>query len=503
MKKTSLHFQSAEQFLELSNHFRLGHLMTEQGHDFTKGLDVLCKNEPGQAFHRIRQVDIEAIGKYLTELRSCQEGLNNLVSRSEGNVYLGGCGATGRLSMLAEFLSKAVVETPQEIRGFTAGGDVALVHALEGFEDQMDFGARQLTELGYQPRDTFFGITEGGETPFVIGATHEAAEHQQGPVAFLYCNPTQVLTETIERSKQIIDHPHVRSTCLATSPMALAGSTRMQATSIQLLSCLESLFGVTADQIKKLVEVYQSLDEASFGELVAAEADVYQSGGHVHYCVAPEFALSVFTDTTERAPTFSLSSFEPKSETSRSSLCYISVMGTKDPLQAWQSILGRAPRPLDWEGIDPRAGSTYLTGFDFSEHAISWRQAKTKGENHLFEISRENGVIELKFQNRIWKLPKTENPLLDQVLLKLVLNNHSTSLMGRMGRFKRHFMTFVKPSNGKLIDRVVRYTRQLLEEQGQRVEYDQVVHRLFEVKDQLKLDEPIVLRLYESFRSEA
>ena len=45
-----------------------------------------------------------------------------------------------------------------------AGGDVALVHSLEGFEDFPDFGARHLVELGFGPNDLLIGSTEGGET---------------------------------------------------------------------------------------------------------------------------------------------------------------------------------------------------------------------------------------------------------------------------------------------------------------------------------------------------
>ncbi len=39
---------------------------------------------------------------------------------------------------------------------------------------------------------------------------------------------------------------------------------------------------------------------------------------------------------------------------------------------------------------------------------------------------------------------------------------HSTLVMGRLGRFEGNLMTWVYPSNGKLIDRAARYTEILL-----------------------------------------
>jgi hypothetical protein len=46
-------------------------------------------------------------------------------------------------------------------------------------------------------------------------------------------------------------------------------------------------------------------------------------------------------------------------------------------------------------------------------------------------------------------------------LLKIVLNNISTLIMGRMGRYESNIMTYVKPTNYKLIDRSTRYVIKL------------------------------------------
>jgi len=46
-----------------------------------------------------------------------------------------------------------------------AGGDVALIHSIEKFEDFPDFGERQLRELGFKQGDLLISCSEGGE-PF-------------------------------------------------------------------------------------------------------------------------------------------------------------------------------------------------------------------------------------------------------------------------------------------------------------------------------------------------
>ena len=43
------------------------------------------------------------------------------------------------------------------------------------------------------------------------------------------------------------------------------------------------------------------------------------------------------------------------------------------------------------------------------------------------------------------------------MLLKMILNTYSTLIMARMGKVLSNIMTWVRPSNNKLIDRAIRY----------------------------------------------
>ena len=81
------------------------------------------------------------------------------------------------------------------------------------------------------------------------------------------------------------------------------------------------------------------------------------------------------------------------------------------------------------------------------------------------------------------------------LLLKMLLNTHSTLVMGRLGRYEGNLMTYVSANNFKLIDRAVRYTRLLMDRgDGGAPDYETVARTLLAEREQLASDEPIVLK---------
>ena len=114
-----------------------------------------------------------------------------------------------------------------------AGGDYALIKAVEGFEDYTAFGQKQIRDLGVREGDVVFAITEGGETSFVIGTAWEGAD-AGARVYFVYNNPDGILCRHVERSREVLKDDRIQKLNLTTGPMAISGSTRMQATTIQL-----------------------------------------------------------------------------------------------------------------------------------------------------------------------------------------------------------------------------------------------------------------------------
>ena len=84
-------------------------------------------------------------------------------------------------------------------------------------------------------------------------------------------------------------------------------------------------------------------------------------------------------------------------------------------------------------------------------------------------------------------------------MVKMLLNAHSTLVMGLLNRYEGNVMTWVRSSNNKLIDRSARYILHLLKAQGKTAEYSDVVEKIFEERENLEENDPIVLKVLRRF----
>jgi len=300
-------------------------------------------------------------------------------------IYFTGCGSTGRLSILLEAawrrfwrehgdISAKMPEMEDRTISVMAGGDFALIKAVEGFEDFPDFGRYQLRRAGVQAGDVVVAITEGGETPFVIGTAWEGLD-AGAEVFFVYNNPTDTLRRHVQRSREVIEEPRIKKLDLTTGPMAITGSTRMQATTAELLVVgaaleialirfleehlaepeLEKIgFQARAGDdynrlfVNLLSEVCRPAAVDAMARVTEFEENIYRRGGLVTY-MTDWALLDVLTDTTERSPTFMLPPFRRNDD----SLSPRSWAFVKDPLRAtqvaWREMLQREPRGLNWK----------------------------------------------------------------------------------------------------------------------------------------------------------
>ncbi len=493
---------TADEFLAKKHLFQLGDLPTETPHPKTLQLSEWAQSDLDRALATLRRIDLEALEK-IVKLKAEVTSLFHAVADTlaAGNkIYLVGCGATGRLSLSLEYLWRKKHPGSEQVCSLMAGGDVALVHSLEGFEDFPEYGARHLMELGFGANDLLIGSTEGGETPYVIGAVEKATQVSKRKPLFLYCNTTRILIEKVERSRRVLTDPKIDSYCLETGPMALTGSTRMQASTVLMLVIGLALeFGRDVDlafrELDRWIEFLRSAQIIRLKEFILKESDSYRQGDHTIYSVG-EFAITVFTDTTERAPTFNLPPFDnPKHLTDRHSLSYVMIPTANTSEDSWRALLARDPRPLQWPEIHSKATRDYLFSFDFGRGVSSFRrQILPKGEHHVFSIERDGQNIGFKFRglDETFSLPGGIG-LFDHLTLKLWLNMHSTLVMGRLGRFEGNLMTWVYPSNGKLVDRAARYSQIIMRKQGYPpVPYDEIIRAQFAAKRELSPKESIV-----------
>jgi N-acetylmuramic acid 6-phosphate etherase len=543
---------TADEFLALAADYQLGSLDTESFHPLTAHLSELAQNDLPAALRALQAVDLAALDLLLPKAPAIAELAVAVSATFDAGhrVFLCGCGATGRLSLACEWLARAGLLPPEyadHVIAFMAGGDAALIRSIENFEDFPDYGARQLDELGFQSGDLLIASTEGGETPWVIGAAERAAAVSANPPWFLYCNPDTQLRAAAARSRRVLDDPRIRKLNLHVGPMALAGSTRLQASTVLMaavglalqtagahcssnskLETRNSKLSSISSFIAAFRDFVRTADYAALAPLTQAEAAVYQKNEYTLYRTTTA-GLTVLTDTTERAPTFSLVGFENHhaADLHPPSLTYLHLPGTKDAAAAWRALLLREPRTLEWPGLGQLTSRAWLLGYDFSDHVLAHRPAKTAAfaaapspletqnskletsppfpAHHTFSAEILPGSLRLSLDDLAVSFPAPPGGLLAAHLyLKILLNAHSTALMARLGRARGNLMTYVRPSNLKLIDRAARYARHLYRaETGRDIPYDTTIRALFALRPTLAPDEPVVLRLLEELRRQA
>jgi len=503
--------KKAEEFLSVSSQYKLGGLVTESPHPDTRELSSLASGNLNEAVSVLKSLDSHTI-RVFSENKANIYGLKDAIKEtlnSGGDIYFCGCGATGRLSLTIETLWRQVHEHDElcdRVFSFMSGGDVALIRSIENFEDYPRYGARQVVEAGFKDGDLLIGTTEGGETPFVIGAVEEAVRISHRKPYFLYCNPDDLLSLVAERSRLVIQNPRIEKINLTVGPMAVTGSTRMQASTILLAAAGIALISFDetneyiSDSIDKFEEFWKNTDIHFIERFIINETECYHKGDYLLYETDNNLGITIMTDTTERSPTFSLHPFENENEKSEPpSLCYIYMPGSGSSREAWGSLLRRAPRTLEWPDINGVASMTRLVGFDFSAELIRRRERTVRnGNHHHFKINFEKQAIHFILDAETYSLatPFT-NPLFTHLVLKMILNTHSTLVMGRLGRYEGNIMTYVRASNNKLIDRAIRYIDLILKTKEISLSYESLARILFSVLEKTPVDKAIVLETVE------
>lgn len=161
-----------------------------------------------------------------------------------GRLMYVGAGTSGRLGILdASECPPTYGTDPAIIMGIIAGGERAVFQSIEGAEDFLENGAKDIQQKEVNHRDIVVGITTGGTTPYVMGALFEAKKRNAKTI-FLCCNKET----TPHFEVDIIIRP-------ITGPEVITGSTRMKAgTATKLI-----LNMMTTATMIKMGKVYENL----------------------------------------------------------------------------------------------------------------------------------------------------------------------------------------------------------------------------------------------------
>ena len=527
----------ARDFIDNEKQFHLGFLPTEQSNPITATLEEDFRRSTLAGVQCLQRGDRQMPITMRHVFASSQfaklvDSMVETVTGRKGRIVFSGCGATGRLSILLESmwrdffyrrakeLSAEELKYADRIASIMTGGDFALIRSVEFFEDYAEGGRRQAAALEIGEGDTFVAITEGGETSSVLGSLQYAAEH--GARCFLvFNNPADLLRSRLDRCREAIDNPKVTVIDLYCGSMSVAGSTRMQATSSEQLlgSCaleaalcrvLPRFAGETAgDYTLAFENLLAGLESDAGRRMIAAQIEfekgVYEQGGRITY-LADKCMLDLFTDNTERAPTFMIPPIRSNREKDEAQ-SWAFVKNPLHPTEAcWSEMMRRHPRCLEFTSEDARSLGmpqsfidrpplikysdlvTYMIGNepaperiegyaraaavvlrfadDSSEYiAAADRLASAWPERRDFNVS---SLIphpsSLSSPLEIWK----------HLAVKLAFNCLSTGTMAAMGRIAGNWMSWVSMSNKKLIDRCIR----LLSELGH-VGYEEAAVRIF------------------------
>ena len=583
----------ARHFVENERQFHLGFLPTEQSNPKTRHLDRAFAAAAADGVRLLLSVDRDIVPMARRVLASAPfQALENALFASlagGGRVVFSGCGATGRLSILLESiwrqslrdlaaarpdLADRLAPLQDRVLSIMTGGDYALVKSVESFEDYEVFGRRQAADMGLGPGDTLVGTTEGGETSSVIG-TVEAAAERGAAVFLLFNNPADILAARLERCRRVLANPSVTAIDLFCGPMAVAGSTRMQATTAEQLvagaaleralvrvigqgagcrlqgagtrvqgsgthtplsrasSNQQEAAGASAQPPVAALPNYADAFEAVLDALTADgavaamaahiefEEALYRAGGLATY-YADRAILDIFTDTTERTPTFMIPPFR-KTDDAVSPPSWAYAKHLRLPASAaWEGALLRPPRCLAWTPADYRAmgapealcaappaiGPSELAKFAIGCEDDASRLSPRGSAAVLVLLGREatgpeaarlraafaaaaapygarrelvlGGAADPALPHQI-AVPPRPSPLdlMARLAAKLALNTISTGTMVRMGRVAGNWMSHVSVSNKKLLDRGIRLVAEL-----RGLEYAQAAREIFAALDE-------------------
>ena len=352
-----------------------------------------------------------------------------------------------------------------------------------------------------------------------MGTLKYAVEH--GAKCFLvFNNPADLLRAHLARCREAIDNPKVTVIDLYCGSMSVAGSTRMQATSSEQLlgSCaleaalcrvLPRFATETASDYTTAFEGLLAGLESPEGRAMIAgqiefEKGVYEARGLVTY-LADTCMLDLFTDNTERAPTFMIPPLRSNREKDRSQ----SWAFVKNPLHAteacWTEMLRRHPRCLEFTSEDARSLGmpqsfidnpppikysdliTYMIGnepaperLDGCPRAVAV-VLNVPGANAAFSGAAARLAADWpERRDFTFAFPIADSPLeiWKHLAVKLAFNCLSTGTMASMGRIAGNWMSWVSMSNKKLIDRCIR----LLSELGH-LGYEESAQRIFAAEE--------------------
>lgn len=216
---------------------------TEQRNPRSMNLDTLSVPEMTKLMNEEDTTVTKAIRQSMNQINDLIAVVIKQMEKG-GRLFYIGAGTSGRLGILdAAECVPTFGTSPEWVQGIIAGGEKAVLEAVEGAEDSEALAVKDLKDKNLNEKDVVIGIAASGRTPYVKGALKYAKEvgAQTGSISN---NPDSAISELANYPVEVV-----------TGPEVLTGSTRLKAGTAQKL-VLNMISTVT---MVKLGKAYENL----------------------------------------------------------------------------------------------------------------------------------------------------------------------------------------------------------------------------------------------------
>ncbi|ARD20046.1 N-acetylmuramic acid 6-phosphate etherase [Edwardsiella piscicida] len=241
-------------------------MMTERRNPASAAIDTLSTLDILTLINAEDSKVAPAIARILPQIAQAVDAVSAAFAR-QGRLIYCGAGTSGRLGILDASECPPTFGTPAEqVIGVIAGGQRAILQAVENAEDNPQAAQDDLQRLALSSRDVVVGIAASGRTPYVLGALRYARDVGATTVA-LSCNPDSPMSPLAD----ILLTPIV-------GPEVITGSSRMKAGTAQkmILNMLSSAAMIRSGKVygNLMVDV-----EATNAKLVERQIRIVMEAG--------------------------------------------------------------------------------------------------------------------------------------------------------------------------------------------------------------------------------
>lgn len=222
---------------------KLESLSTETRNPLTMALDTMSVKEILTVMNEEDAKVPAAIQPALPDIEAAVLAIDEAFKAGGRLIYMG-AGTSGRLGILDAVECVPTFGTPADmVQGLIAGGEKAMMAAVEGAEDDADLGKSDLVAIDFSPQDILVGLAASGRTPYVLGGLAYAKFIGAKTIA-IACNRNSQIGAQADIAIEVEPGPEV-----------LTGSTRLKAGTAQKL--ILNMLSTTAMILQG--KVYQNL----------------------------------------------------------------------------------------------------------------------------------------------------------------------------------------------------------------------------------------------------